>query len=151
MDKETMLLELYKAHLKSKDAFTDRAFTLNRFYLAIELILIILGVMYLVENNPMLAIPISVVGIVVSLLWWFNQDAYDQQIKIKYSSILEKMEEEFPFQPLRNEYITIKEQADKKKLFIFPETLKFFSVATFIIFLVMFMDAFIPIILAYCT
>ncbi len=149
MEKDAILVELYKAHLKSKDAFSDRAFTLNRFYLAIVLVLLVLGVMYLVENNPMLTIPISVVGVVVSLLWMFNQDAYDQQIKVKYSSILEKMEEQFPFQPLKNEYLAIQEQADKKKLFVFPETLKFFSIATFIIFLVMFFDAFVPILMTY--
>ena len=149
MERDAILVELYNAHLKSKDAFTDRMFGLNRHYLILIIVLLLVGLMYTIKGGNLIVIPIAVVGTVVSLLWWFNQDAYNVQIKVKYAGILEKMEEELPISPLKDEYQMMKENTSKKKQFIFPETLKFFAAATFIIFIVMFCISFITTIMMY--
>ena len=149
MERDAIIVEMYKAHLKSKDAFTDRMFGLNKFYLMIVIILLIAGLLYLINDNRMIVIPIAVVGMVVSLLWWFNQDAYNVQIKVKYAGILEKLEDDLPIKPLKDEYQMMKENTSKKKQFIFPETLKFFSASTFLIFVVMFCISFITVLMMY--
>ena len=94
MEKDAILVEMYKAHLKSKDSFTDRMFCLNRYYLVIVLLLLICGIFFIIDNNAIISLPISLVGTIISLLWWFNQDAYNVQIRVKYGEILEKMENE---------------------------------------------------------
>ena len=137
-----VILELYKAQLRSKDAFTDRFFVLNRYYLTIVLVLAVLGMYFVVDKNFMVSAIIAVTGCIVSILWWLNQDAYNIQIKVKYVEILEKLEENLPFKPLKTEYEAI--QRNKQKMFIFPDTLKLFSVLVFFIFLVMFVNAFVP-------
>jgi len=149
MEKDEITLELYKAHLKSKDAFIDRTFTLNRYYLFMVMILAVFGIKDLIDNGiyPMTAVPISVVGLVVSILWWINQDSYSQQINIKYKTIREKMEETFPYQPLSDEYAMMKEKISKRVLFAFPETQKYFSAAMIFVFVVMFICAFVPIVM----
>ncbi len=146
MDK-SLLLEIYKAHLKSKDAFIDRTFTFNRFYMALVLILIVSGTICLIQADALIAAPIAVVGMAISILWWLNQDAYNVQIKVKYVHVLEKLEEELPFAPLKTEYAQLKEATNLKKSFIFPDTLKFFSIAMFFVFVIMFLNAFIPLLL----
>ena len=144
MDKH-LLMELYKAHLSSKDVFTDRFFALNKFYLCTVIILVTLGMFFLVEEQQLVASSISVVGAAISILWWLNQDAYNIQIKIKYRTILNKLEDELQLvTPLQDEFAAFQNELHKKKMFIFPDTLKFFSISMFFIFLVMFLYSFIP-------
>ena len=149
MEKDAILVEMYKAHLQSKDAFTDRMFGLNRYYLVIALILLVCGLFFIMSDGKVIAIPIALVGTIVSLLWWFNQDAYNIQIKVKYADVLEKMEEELPFKPLQDEFKAMKENTSVKKQFIFPETLKFFSISVFLIFIAMFCFSFINVMMLY--
>lgn len=144
MDKH-LLMELYKAHLLSKDTFTNRFFMLNKFYLSVVIVLVSAGMFFSVEEKQLVVSSIAVIGSAVSILWWLNQDAYNIQIKIKYRNILNKIEDELQLlTPLQDEFAAFQNELHKKKMFIFPDTLKFFSIAMFFVFLMMFLYSFIP-------
>ena len=145
MDKN-LLLQMYVAHLKSKDDFIDRSFALNRFYMAVILILMVSGMFFLKEYDMVVTATISVIGAIFCILWKLNQDSYNTQIKIKYRDILNPLEEELgEFTPLQNEFQAFQQEVNQKGLFIYPRILRFFSVLMLLVFIFMFFYVLVPV------
>jgi len=139
MDKDVLIRE-YVAYLESKDRFIDRSFAVNRFYLVLMLVLMI-SMFWLIEQQTdtvsILVVIVSAAGMAISLLWWLNQDSYAYLIKVKLSAVLEKMEEQLPAQPHKQEYEEIKERTKNKKV-MFVDLQKGVSFSAFSIFFAMF-------------
>lgn len=145
MEKEYTVLENYRIYTKSKENFIDRSFATNKFYLVLEVVLLIMAAHFATQNGEaILTIVASGFGLLIAAMWWFNQDSYDYLIKIKYKSVLEKLEEQMGVAPTTMEYIAAQEDAKKRKVFVFNNAHKALSLLVFLAFLTIFLYNLVP-------
>lgn len=151
MSEQELIFQQYKLYSEQKESFISRSFKINRFYLCLVIILLVLlpftkGLIF-AYSIPLSAF-IALVGMSCSVLWWMNMDSYNMLIKIKFANVLEKMEESLPKQPYADEYKGIKEFRENKKMFLFSDMQKTFAVVIFITFFVALIENIIPVIVA---
>ena len=85
------------------------------------------------------------IGIAVCALWWMNVDSYNTLIKIKFSNVIEAIEERFPVKPFTDEYKGI-EEFRNKKVFMFSDIQKFIAVIGALFFFAVFVSEISPIV-----
>ena len=147
MDDRELIFQQYRLYSEQKESFIDRSFKINRFYLCLSIILLIL--VYITNTAEFVyALPLSVVfailGMSCAILWWMNMDSYNMLIKIKFSKVLEEIEKKLPVQPYGDEYQGIKEYRENKKMFLFSDIQKTVAVVVFLFFFVAFVEKLIP-------
>ena len=138
MEEKQEIMELYKEFTYTKENFVNRSFGTNKFYIVIIiLLLIVLGVLkeFIVKDGSLTVVAIGLAGFACSLLLWSNQDAYAYLLKIKFSAVIDKMEEKFSFQPCIEELKAIRKNAKDRKTYVFADVQKLFAVVTMMIFL----------------
>lgn len=145
-DDNFLILEQYKLYSESKEKFIDRTFMTNKFYMVLDVAIMLLvflsnGLAFGKLTAPAL---FSIIGIICCSLWWLNMDSYNCLIKIKFSKVLEELEKELPFQPYAMEYKALKDFRNNKKGFVFSDIQKVFAVFSFLAFFVMLMIEIIP-------
>lgn len=150
MEEKHLIFNQYKLYSEQKEQFITRSFAINRFYLGISILLLVLTAF--TKPAPLmfdisLAAVLSVVGMCTSALWWMNMDTYNMLIKIKFSKVLEEIEKQLPVQPYGNEYSAIQEYREDKKMFLFSDIQKAFAVIVFIVFFVVLLEEISPVIL----
>lgn len=150
MEDRDLVFQQYKLYSEQKEQFISRSFAINRFYLGISILLLVLTaftkpapLMYDISLSAVLAI----VGMCTSALWWTNMDSYNMLIKIKFSKVLEEIEKQLPIQPYAEEYKGIQDFRTNKKMFLFSDIQKFFAVVVFIVFFIVLLEEIIPLIL----
>lgn len=150
MEDRDLIFQQYKLYSEQKEQFINRSFGINRFYLCISIVLLVLvslcktlPIAYLVSLSTIL----SIVGMCTSALWWMNMDSYNMLIKIKFSKVLEEMEKQLPVQPYNDEYKGIQDFRNNKKMFLFSDMQKTFAVIIFIVFLITLLEELTPLIL----
>ena len=130
MDRDYIIFQEYKLYSDQKENFIDRNFKTNRFYI-IAIVVLILAMIY--TNNIVFLSKISatlvfaVFGVSICSLWWMNVDSYNTLVKIKYSDVLEKIEEKLPIRPYTDEYKSIEEYKNKK-IFMFSDIQKLVAI-----------------------
>ena len=148
MDEKQQLMELYKEFIYTKENFVSRSFATNKFYIVI-LTLCLLALVWLVDSThssgSVMIIALSLAGMTFALLLWANQDAYAYLLKLKFNAVIDKMEEQFCFQPCIKEKEAIIDQAKKKRNYVFADVQKTFALIGFAIFMAAFLWNFIPI------
>ena len=149
MTEQELIFQQYRLYSEQKESFISRSFLINRFYLCISIILLI--VTQLTEKcifayNIPLSVLISIIGMGATMLWWANMDAYNMLIKVKFSKVLEEIEKKLPVQPYGDEYKGIKEFRENKKMFLFSDMQKTFAVIIFIMFFIELINELIPVI-----
>ncbi|MCQ2738887.1 MAG: hypothetical protein MJ237_01525 [bacterium] len=146
MDRDELILSEYRLYVEQKDNFTDRNFATNRFYmfafLAVIFSLIFTGNIVFMEHVSATLL-FSIIGIFVCVLWWVNVDAYNMLIKIKFSSVIEKIEEKLPVKPFSDEYQGI-EEFRKKKVFMFSDIQKIIAIFGALFFFAIFVSEVTP-------
>ena len=136
MDKDYIVFQEYKMYTEQKENFIDRNFQTNKFYM-ISVVALIFAMIY--TNNIMFLNHISATlvfaffGIAASSLWWMNVDSYNTLIKIKYSDVIEKIEETLPISPFTDEYKGI-EEFRNNKIFMFSDIQKLIAVIAALFF-----------------
>ena len=150
MDNEAkIILEEYRIYTESKDKFIDRSFQTNRHYFLVITGLCVILVLFK-QFFPDIAIIftmfLSFAGMGIAILWYLNQDTYSYLIKIKYSEVLEKIEEKLPEAPNKMEHEVLKQSFKKRNafLFLFSDVQKFMAVILFLLFLAYFLLDLIP-------
>ena len=117
MDRDEIILQEYKLYTEQKDNFIDRNFNTNRFYM-ISFLVVILAMIFtsnvIFMERIAATLLFSLIGISVCALWWMNVDSYNTLIKIKFSNVIEKIEEKLPVKPFTEEYKGIEEFRNKK-------------------------------------
>jgi hypothetical protein len=86
----------------------------------------------------------SMIGISVCTLWWMNVDNYNTLIKIKFSHVLQVIEEKLPVKPFADEYKGI-EELRSKKVFMFSDIQKIIAALGALFFFAVFVSEFSPI------
>ena len=150
---EEIILEQYKLYSEQKEAFINRNFATNRFYL-ISFVALILLTVYTGNVVFMHLLPasllISAIGALVCVLWWMNIDAYNLLIKIKYKNVIEEMEAKLPIKPYTQESIALKEYREKKKMFLFSDMQKTLAILGLIFFFALFVCDAVPVVYKFC-
>ncbi len=149
-EKLNLIMQQYKLYTEQKDAFIKRSFSVNRFYMILVIVLLLL--VNLTKNVAFvysISLPFifSIVGIGVCILWWMNMDSYNLLIKIKFAKVIEEIEKQLPVQPYTMEHSAIDEYRENKKEFLFSDMQKVFATIMFIAFFVSFIDELIPLII----
>ncbi len=150
MDRDELILNEYKSYCMQKEHFIDRNFRTNKFYLAIVIILIFAliytsNVVFLGKITATLVF--ALLGVSVSALWWMNVDSYNTLIKVKYSNVIEKMEEKMPVKPFTDEYEGIAE-FKKNKVFMFSDIQKLIAAGAALFFFAVCISELTPLVAA---
>lgn len=150
MDNQEIIFQQYKLYSEQKESFITRSFAINRFYLCLSIVLLLL--VYLTRFATFaymlpLGALLSIVGMGATILWWMNMDSYNMLIKIKFAKVLEEIEKQLPVQPYADEYKGIQEYRTNKKMFLFSDMQKTFAVLMFLMFFVSLLDKMIPVII----
>lgn len=150
MDRDYIVFQEYKMYTEQKENFIDRNFKTNRFYM-LAIIGLIFALIYtsniLFLNKLTATLVFAFFGVVVSSLWWMNVDTYNTLIKIKYSDVIEKIEEKLPIHPYTDEYKSI-EDFKNKKIFMFSDIQKLIAIVSALFFFAVFVSELTPICIA---
>ena len=158
MDEKQQLLELYKEFIYTKENFVNRSFATNKFYIvALTICLFIIAALkeYARVANSLANtsgsftfMAVALAGLIFSILLWANQDAYAYLIRLKFSHVIDKMEEQFCFQPSIKEKEAIIEQAKKKRNYLFTDFQKAYALVAAVIFLTIFLMNLVPMVVS---
>ena len=104
LDDKQIILEQYRIYSDSKERFIDRHFTSNKFFLVLNIIILI-AIYILTTLTPQYSpvIVMCVLGVATTLMWWMSIDSYQMLIKVKYAKVLEYLETKLPEQPYKKE------------------------------------------------
>lgn len=137
MDEKYLILEQYRIYSEMKESFINRSFWVNRFFLllsALFLFGLIFAKIYMPEQF-FLFLGLEAFGMASCIMWISNQDAYSLIIKIKYNAVLEKLEEELPKSPNKDEYKELSNQRSNKRVILVKDIQKWFAIILMFIFL----------------
>ena len=150
MDRDELIFQEYKLYSEQKENFIDRNFSTNKFYLA-TFIVTIFAIIYtnnvVFMNRISATLLFSIIGISICVLWWMNIDSYNTIIKIKYSKVIEVLEEKLPVKPFTDEFTGFQEYRSKK-IFMFSDIQKIVSIIGAIFFFAIFISEITPIVLS---
>ena len=128
-DDKFIILEQYRIYEHSKEKFIDRQFTTNKFYLiANVIVLVTIYILSTLTPQYQPVIILSVIGLVMSLMWWMNIDSYQTLIKVKYANVLEYLETKLPEQPFHKEFVDYQHIKKQNNLVVFGDFQKFLAV-----------------------
>ena len=140
-------LEMYKIYNEAKENFVKRAFSTNRFYI-VMLLLILLTVLIcdqiFASNSLTITFCMTLFGMGLSLLWVANQDSYCYLTKIKLNDVLEKLEQDMEIKPYTMEHNAISEHDKTKRILVFSEIQRYFSIIVFFMFVSLFLNKLVP-------
>ena len=150
MDRDELIFNEYKSYCAQKENFIDRNFRTNKFYMTAVVVLIFAliytnNVIFL--NKITATLIFALLGVSVSALWWMNVDSYNTLIKIKYSDVIEKIEEKLPVKPFTDEYAGIAESR-KNKIFMFSDIQKLIAAGAALFFFAVCISEFTPLVAA---
>ena len=150
MDRDELIFNEYKSYCAQKENFIDRNFATNRFYITAVVVLIFAmiytsNVVFLEKISATLVF--ALLGVSISALWWMNVDSYNTLIKIKYSEVIEKIEEKLPVKPFTDEYAGIAESR-KNKVFMFSDIQKLIAAVAALFFFAVCISEITPLLVA---
>ena len=124
-DERYLILEQYRIYSDAKEKFIDRQFSTNKFYLVINIIILITAYIlasFTPQYHPVLIL--SIIGIAVTFMWLMSIDTYQTLIRVKYAKVLEYMETKLPEQPYHKEFEEHSAMKKSKKLIVFGDMQK---------------------------
>ncbi len=128
-DEKYLILEQYRIYSDAKEKFIERQFSTNRFYLVLNLIILVTTYVLatlIPQYEPIIIL--TIIGIAISIMWWMNIDSYQMLIKVKYSKVLEYLETKLPEQPYHKEYVDYTQIKKKNNLIVFGDFQKALTV-----------------------
>ena len=130
MDDKYILLEQYRIYNEAKDRFIDRTFLVNRFYIVFSAVLFLsmIAIKSIFVDAYALLLGIELFGLAVCFSWVSNQDAYSSIIKLKYSTVIEGIENRLPASPNKDEYAKLQELRSHKKIILLKDVQKWFAI-----------------------
>ncbi len=139
MDDKQLILGQYQAYSLAKEKYIDRHFQTNRFYMVVNLVLLLMAYLF-ISLTPSYAPILITTGfaMIVSVLWWLNIDSYQFWIKIKYSKVLEYLETKLPEMPFNKEFKEFQEAKKQKKALVFADFQKSLTAFMFLVALLTF-------------
>ena len=151
MDEKHLILEQYRIYNEMKESFINRSFLVNRFFMLITAVLFfgLIITKMIILNGYFLLLGIELFGIASCIMWISNQDAYSTIIKIKYNAVIERLEDDLPKAPNRDEYKELTDKRSKKRVIMVKDIQKWFAVLLMLIFFANLLIDFVNLILFY--
>ncbi len=141
-DEKYLILEQYRIYSDAKEKFIERQFTTNRFYLVLNLIILVVSyVLSTLTPQYQPTIVLSIIGFAVTIMWWMNIDSYQMLIKVKYAKVLEYLETKLPEQPYHKEFMDYMEMKKKNNLIVFGDFQKYLTLAIASIYVIQFANS----------
>ena len=129
-DEKFLILEQYRIYSDAKEKFIDRQFTTNKFYLVLNIIILITAyILATLTPQYQPVIVLCVIGFAVTLMWWMNIDSYQMLIKVKYAKVLEYLETKLPEQPYHKEFVDYSAMKKSKGIIVFGDFQKILTVS----------------------
>ncbi|MBR3604981.1 MAG: hypothetical protein IKL52_03015 [Candidatus Gastranaerophilales bacterium] len=128
-DEKYLILEQYRIYSDAKEKFIERQFSTNRFYLVLNLIILITTYILaalIPQYEPIIVL--TLIGVATSIMWWMNIDSYQMLIKVKYAKVLEYLETKLPEQPYHKEFVDYSQMKKKNNLIVFGDFQKILTV-----------------------
>ncbi len=136
MDEKHLILEQYRIYNEMKESFINRSFLVNRFFILITAVLFF-GLIFtkmLLFNQFYLLLGVEIFGLACCMMWISNQDAYSTIIKIKYNAVIERLEEDLPKAPNKDEYKELTGKRSQKRVILVKDIQKWFAILLMLIF-----------------
>ncbi|MBR5303853.1 MAG: hypothetical protein IKU37_03400 [Candidatus Gastranaerophilales bacterium] len=141
-DEKYLILEQYRIYSDAKEKFIERQFATNRFYLVINIIMLIaIYILNVLTPQYTPIIILSVIGFAMTMMWWMNIDSYQTLIKVKYAKVLEYLETKLPEQPYHKEFVDYAEMKKKNNLIVFGDFQKYLTLAIALVYVVFFANS----------
>ncbi len=141
-DEKYLILEQYRIYSDAKEKFIERQFTTNRFYLVLNLIILVVSyVLSTLTPQYQPTIVLAIIGFAVTIMWWMNIDSYQMLIKVKYAKVLEYLETKLPEQPYHKEFIDYMEMKKKNNLIVFGDFQKYLTLAIASVYVIQFANS----------
>lgn len=116
-EKNNEYLEIYKLHVEMADRISERRGKTNQFYVSVLSAIIIAVGFFLKELSPLSFIRtelflliVSIAGLLLCILWWFNIKSYRQLNTLKFKT-LHELEKRLSYSFYEREWVL----AGKKK------------------------------------
>ena len=137
MDEKHLILEQYRIYNEMKESFINRSFMINRFFMIISAVFLfsLIFTKMLASNQFFLLLGLEIFGMASCIMWISNQDAYATIIKIKYNAVIEKLEEDLPKSPNRDEYKELTDKRSNKRIILVKDIQKWFAILLMFVFL----------------
>lgn len=151
MDEKHLILEQYRIYNEMKESFINRSFLVNRFFMLLTAVLFfgLIITKMIILNGYFLLLGIELFGIASCIMWISNQDAYSTIIKIKYNAVIERLEDDLPKAPNKDEYKELTDKRSKKRVILVKDIQKWFAVLLMLIFFANLLIDFVNLILFY--
>ncbi|MBQ9150561.1 hypothetical protein IJX73_06490 [bacterium] len=141
-DEKYLILEQYRIYSDAKEKFIERQFTTNRFYLVLNLIILVVSyVLSTLTPQYQPTIVLAIIGFAVTIMWWMNIDSYQMLIKVKYAKVLEYLETKLPEQPYHKEFMDYMEMKKKNNLIVFGDFQKYLTLAIASVYVIQFANS----------
>ena len=141
-DEKYLILEQYRIYSDAKEKFIERQFTTNRFYLILNLIILVVSyVLSTLTPQYQPTIVLAIIGFAVTIMWWMNIDSYQMLIKVKYAKVLEYLETKLPEQPYHKEFIDYMDMKKKNNLIVFGDFQKYLTLAIASVYVIQFANS----------
>ena len=147
MDDREAKITQYKCYLDSIDNFVDRNFHVNRFFIMLNIGLLIGLIVFnkfAFADYITAGLLLSSLGTVTSLLYLGNVDAYSFLIKLKLKDVIEPIEKELPLQIHESENHAIEAWRKNSKTFVFTDLQKVLAYLFLLIFAINFLHEIVP-------
>ncbi len=137
MDEKHLILEQYRIYNEMKESFINRSFMINRFFMIISAVFLfsLIFTKMLAANQFFLLLGLEIFGMASCIMWISNQDAYSTIIKIKYNSVIEKLEDDLPKAPNKDEYKELTDRRSNKRIILVKDIQKWFAILLMFVFL----------------
>lgn len=134
-DEKYLILEQYRIYSDAKEKFIDRQFSTNKFYLTVNIIILLLAyVLNILTPQYHATLVLSIIGIAITFMWTMSIDTYQTLIKVKYAKVLEFIETKLPEQPYHKEFEEYTSMKKKKNLIVFGDMQKLLSWAILLVY-----------------
>lgn len=137
MDEKHLILEQYRIYNEMKESFINRSFMINRFFMIFTAVFLfsLIFTKMIAPTAYSLLLGLELFGIATCIMWISNQDAYSSIIKIKYNAVIEKLEEDLPKAPNKDEYKELTDKRSKKRVILVKDIQKWFAILLMLVFL----------------
>lgn len=153
MDRDELIFREYKLYAEQKENFIDRNFKTNKFYMC-AIVVLIFALIYtgnvVFLNKITATLVFALLGVSISALWWMNVDSYNTLIKVKFSNVLDRIEEKLPIKPFTDEFQGI-DECKNKRIFMFSDIQKLIAAGSALFFFAVCVSELAPIVMSVIT
>jgi hypothetical protein len=129
--------EQYKLYIGGIEKISDRRDSANRYFITLNSSIFVLAglvIQYTQNNQKLFLIGLCLLGLAVSVIFWFSINAYKQLNTGKFAMV-HIIEEKLPLQLYKDEWKILGEGKNKKKYFPFSHIERLIPIVFFVCYL----------------